>query len=164
MKENFDLIWGLFSDTAVAPTKREEDGGWDIYEDALYRIGIYKYTLKSGQTKRFDTNLGYVIPKGYTAIVKERSSMGKISMFIGAGVLDSGYRNQCGIFITNASKEDIEINMLNEDGSRKAIAQILFVKTEHKENPKVVSGVTPELFSKMYPSDRGLGREGSSGK
>lgn len=159
----FDLIWGLFSDTAVKPTKREEDGGWDIYEDDLFQQGIYEYTLKVGETKRFNTNLGYAIPTGYTALVKERSSTGKLSMYVGAGVCDSGYRNQCGVFITNASNEDVTINMQNDDGSRKAIAQILFVKTEHKKDPKSVR-TTPDEFAQMYPSTRGLGREGSSNK
>jgi len=39
----------------------------------------------------------------------------------------------------------------------------LFVKTEHKKDPKSVR-TTPDEFAQMYPSTRGLGREGSSNK
>lgn len=153
----FKITWGLFSDTAKAPTKKYEDAGYDIYEDELTSKGVMSYVLQPSETRRFDTNIGYVIPAGYVAIVKERSSYGKISTYIGAGVCDSGYRNQVGVYITNASDESIVLDL------RKAIAQIIFIKHESDENAKSIRTTTEE-FSKIFQSKRGLGREGSTNK
>lgn len=163
MKEDFSILWGLFTNTAVQPTKRSEDAGYDLYEDTLYSQGISNFVLKAGETKRFDTNVGYVIPQKYAGIVKERSNTGKLSIIIGAGTLDSGYRNNCGVFITNCSNDDIVINFEDEKGNRKAIAQIVFIEHEEDENAKSIR-TTPQEFAELYPSDRGLGREGSTKK
>ena len=163
MKEDFKLVWGLFTDTAIQPTKRAEDGGYDLYEDLLYSQGITKYVLKVGETKRFDTNVGYVIPQKYIGVVKERSNTGKLSFLIGAGLLDSGYRNNCGIFITNCSNDDIVVDFEDDKGNRKAIAQIVFIEHEEDVDAKSIR-TNPEEFAKLYPSNRGLGREGSTNK
>ena len=151
------IIWGKFTPTAITPTKRIKDAGFDIYEDTLRSQGKTEYILQPFETKRFDTNIGLVIPEGYVAIAKERSSTGKLSIFVGAGVIDSNYRGGVGVFITNASGEMTKINL------EKAIAQLVIHKCEHSESDEVFEG-SPEEFSRAYPSDRGLGKEGSTGK
>ena len=154
---DFKLIWGQFSPTAKIPTKRVEDAGFDIYCD-YETLGLPEFfTLKPHETKRFDSNIGVVIPEGYVGVVKERSSTGKHSCYVGAGVIDSGYRYGIGVFFTNASDENITVDL------NKAIAQMVIFKCEH-DIGEVISGVKPTEFAELYPSDRGLGKEGSTGK
>lgn len=152
--EDFNLTWAKFSETAIVPSKRESDAGFDLYVDK----GKYEnLIIYPNSTVRFDTNIGIVIPKGYVGIVKERSSTGKLSMFVGAGVIDEGYRGQIGVFITNTSNDCISLPI------DKAVAQMIIVECAHSNSKHVFCG-TPEEFAEKYPSERGLGREGSSGK
>ena len=153
----FNLLWAKFSPTATVPTKDSHNAGFDVYVD-YQALGLSEiYILSSNETKRFDTNIGYVIPEEYVAIVKQRSSHGKLPIFVGSGVCDSSYRNQVGVYITNTSDKPVQIDLT------KAIAQILFIKVEHCDKSNFIE-TTPQEFAEMYPSDRGLGREGSSGK
>lgn len=151
------LTWAKFSDTAIVPTKRVEDAGFDIYCDHS-ALGLSdSYVLKANETKRFDSNIGVVIPDGYVGVVKERSSTGKLSMFVGAGVIDSGYRYGIGVFVTNTSDDDIVLDL------NKAIAQMVVFECLHDDSSNYLR-LTPEEFKDMFPSVRGLGREGDSGK
>ena len=155
--KNFKLTWAKFSSTAKVPTKRIEDAGFDIYCD-YEKLGLSEfYTLKPHETKRFDSNIGVVIPEGYVGVVKERSSTGKFSTYVGAGVIDSGYRYGIGVFFTNASDESITLDL------KKAIAQMVIFECLH-DNGEIVDNISPEEFAKQFPSDRGLGKEGSTGK
>ena len=157
MKEDFKLTWAKFSSTAKVPTKRLEDAGYDIYCD-YESLGLSEiYVLQPHETKRFDSNIGVVIPTGYVGIVKERSSTGKLTTYVGSGVIDSGYRYGIGVFFSNASDEPIQLNLKN------AIAQMVVFKCEHCNGSYVVE-TTPQEFAELYPSDRGLGREGSTNK
>ena len=154
--EELEVTWGKFSDTAIVPTKSTNNAGLDIYEDEN-RHRNPNFYIKPFQTVRLNTNIGMVLPTGYVGIVKERSSTGKLSMFIGAGVIDESYRGQIGVFITNTSDKPVMLDL------NKAIAQIVILKCEHSNSTNVFTG-TAEEFAEKYPSDRGLGKEGSTGK
>jgi len=157
MKEDFKLIWAKFSPTAIVPTKRIEDAGLDIYCD-YEAFGMSDiYILQPHETKRFDSNIGVVIPEGYVGIVKERSSTGKFTTYVGSGVIDSGYRYGIGVFFTNASDQSIQLDL------KKAIAQMVIFECLH-DNSSNIEITTPEQFAKDYPSNRGLGKEGSTNK
>ena len=154
----FELIWAKFSETAIVPTKREEDAGFDIFCD-YKSLGLSEiYVLKPHETKRFDSNIGVVIPTGHVGIVKERSSTGKLTTYVGSGVIDSGYRHGIGVFFTNASDEPITINLKN------AIAQMVVFRCLHDDSENIISDITPDEFAELYPSDRGINKEGSTNK
>jgi deoxyuridine 5'-triphosphate nucleotidohydrolase len=153
----FKLIWGQFSPTAKVPTKDTENAGYDIYVD-YEGLGLSEfYTLKPHETKRFDSNIGVVIPSNHVGIVKERSSTGKLTTYVGSGVIDESYRGGLGVFFTNASDEDITLDL------KKAIAQMVIFECKHSEG-EVIGNINPSEFAEMFPSDRGLGKEGSTGK
>ena len=154
----FELIWAKFSETATVPTKRKEDAGFDIFCD-YKSLGLSEiYVLKPHETKRFDSNIGVVIPTGHVGIVKERSSTGKLTTYVGSGVIDSGYRHGIGVFFTNASDEPITINLKN------AIAQMVIFGCLHDDSENIISNITPNEFAELYPSDRGINKEGSTNK
>ena len=152
-----NLIWAKFSDTAIVPTKIEENAGFDLYCD-YKSLGLSDtITFKPFETKRLDSNIGVVIPNGYVGIVKERSSTGKYSCFVGSGVIDSGYRHGIGVFFTNTSDKDMTLDL------KKAVAQMVIVECLHDNSTNIIT-ISPEEFAKLYPSNRGIGREGSTGK
>ena len=154
--------------TAVIPTKRDEDAGFDIYanfEDDFMIIDPHT-------TVMIPTGIASVCDTDYCFILKERGSTGSKGIAQRCGVIDSGYRNEWFVPITNTTDKKIAIIkkdadyifMRNTTGYtiypyEKAIAQALVIPV-----PKVkVEEITYDEL-KEITSDRGMGALGSSGK
>ena len=86
------------------PTKRDEDAGFDIYTTEL------NATLKPGETKFFSTGLRSAFPKNYWVEIKERGSTGAVGLSVRSGVIDSGYRGEWKIMLTNVNKYPVEFS------------------------------------------------------
>ncbi len=95
------------------------------------------------------TGIAIAIPKGYVALIWDRSSMGVKGVHRHAGVIDSGYRGEVKVCLHNTTKEPYHI----ERGDR--IAQMLI-----QEAPNFKQHVVQELDS----TNRGDGGFGSTGK
>lgn len=151
--------------TAKIPTKRLEDAGYDIYAnfEEDYR------TIEPHKTVMIPTGIACVCDTDYCFIIKERGSTGTKGMAQRCGVIDSGYRNEIFIPITNTTnlpiiicKQGIDTNTIKETTVYpygKAIAQLLLV-------PVPIADVEEITYEKLkaIPSDRGFGKLGSSGK
>lgn len=154
--------------TAVIPTKRDEDAGFDIYadfEDDFIIIDPHTTTL-------IPTGIASACDTDYCFILKERGSTGTKGIAQRCGVIDSGYRNEWFVPITNTTNKKIAIVkkdadyifMRNTSGYtiypyEKAITQALVVPV-----PKVnIEELTYDEL-KEITSDRGMGALGSSGK
>lgn len=154
--------------TAVIPTKRDEDAGFDIYadfEDDFIIIDPHTTTL-------IPTGIASACDTDYCFILKERGSTGTKGIAQRCGVIDSGYRNEWFVPISNTTNKKIAIVkkdadyifMRNTSGYtiypyEKAIAQALVVPV-----PKVnIEELTYDEL-KEITSDRGMGALGSSGK
>lgn len=157
---------------AIIPTKREEDAGFDIYanfeEDYIL--------IRPHETVMIPTGIACVCNTNYCFIIKERGSTGTKGMAQRCGVVDSGYRSEIFVPITNTTDGKIYIGNVEkakkDDANsyyvshrttyypyEKAIAQLLVVPV-----PKVtVEEITYEELQAI-PSDRGDGKLGSSGK
>ncbi len=159
---------------AVIPGKREEDAGYDIY--ACYP-GKY-LRIKAHETKLVPTGIASIIPLGYYFQIEERGSTGSIGMKKSAGVIDSGYRGEWFIAITNTNDKDIILyktqylyqlkNFLAELGMLedvilypcdKAIAQAVL----HAVPQSSVEEISYAELVKSG-SERGTGKLGNSGK
>lgn len=154
--------------TAVIPTKRDEDAGFDIYadfEDDFIIIDPHTTTL-------IPTGIAAVCDADYCFILKERGSTGSKGIAQRCGVIDSGYRNEWFVPITNTTNKKIAIVkkdadyifMKNTSGYtiypyEKAIAQALIIPV-----PKVKVEELTYNELKEIASDRGMGALGSSGK
>ena len=130
---------------AIIPTyAHPTDAGADVY--ALEAVAIMPHT-----TELVRTGLKMAIPKGYEIQVRPRSGMSlKTNMRIAnaPGTIDSGYRNEVGIIITNIGDEIENINA----GDR--IAQF------------IIAPVPMMVFEETTindETDRGKGGFGSSG-
>ena len=169
---------------AIIPSKRDEDMGFDIYAcfDGDYMA------IEPHETKLVPTGIASACNAEYGFLVFERGSTGSKGIARRCGVIDSGYRNEWFIGLTNTTDKTLFISKLSEvelikklcNGDEdpftwklvadkvqnstiypysKAIAQALIVPV-----PKVeVEEITYEDL-KTIQSERGLGCLGSSNK
>ena len=135
------------TDTAIVPTKsRTTDAGYDLYADE--DVAIYPE-----DTKLISTGVAFAIPDGYAGLIWDRSGLGSKGIHRHAGVVDSSYRGEVKVALSNSrSSHEDNIYFLNR-GDR--IAQILFQKVPHFDLVE-----TEELDD----TDRGSSGFGSSGK
>lgn len=162
---------------AKIPNKRDEDMGFDIYacfdEDYI--------EIQPHETKLIPTGIASACDSDYGFLVFERGSTGSKGIARRCGVIDSGYRNEWFIGLTNTTNKILFISKLSEEETydkcygdnmraiykqesfiypySKAIAQALVVPV-----PKI--GVEEVSYEELQniKSERGLGALGSSGK
>lgn len=154
--------------TAIIPTKRDEDAGYDIYAnfDKDYMV------IPPHETVMIPTGIACACDIDYCFIIKERGSTGTKGMAQRCGVIDSGYRDEILVPITNTTdkkiyikKKDKTIPVLDDVSEfieypyEKAIAQLLLIPVPTVD---VEEYIYEEL--KAIPSRRGMGAWGSSGK
>ena len=152
--------------TAIIPTKRLEDAGYDIYAnfDEDYIV------IPPRETKMIPTGIASACDVDYCFILKERGSTGSKGIAQRCGVIDSGYRNEWFVPITNTTdktlyivKNNSDINVNTKDGFtypyEKAICQAIVLPVPYVE---VEEYTYDEL--KAIPSQRGNGALGSSNK
>lgn len=131
------------ADSAKLPTKDNLlDAGIDIYTNETY-------TLKPGETHLFSTGLAVEIPSGYVALLWDRSGLGSKGIHRLAGVIDSGYRGEWKVVLTNLTKQKYIITAGDK------IVQCLIQKFEPVKIKEVKT---------LKESKRGAKGFGSSGK
>ena len=162
------LLFAKVREGAKIPTKRDEDAGRDLYAcfDEEYII-IYPHT-----TALVPTGIATAFSKDYYAQIQERGSTGSKGIKYGAGVIDSGYRGEWFVPITNCN--DIPIIIIKDVGKAeelfpftkkiiypysKGIAQFVMLPVPKFEEVEV----TLEDLQNIK-SERGAGKLGSSDK
>ncbi|MDE5978027.1 MAG: dUTP pyrophosphatase [Turicibacter sp.] len=149
---------------AIIPSKREEDGAFDVY--ACFEEAYMK--LEPHQTLLIPTGIASAFSSDYVAIIKERSSSGSKGMGQRCGVIDSGYRGEWFIALTNHNPQPLVIvkESVAHDFEgcmiypyEKAICQCMMVQV-----PKLqIEEMSYEELLKIT-SLRGVGALGSTGK
>lgn len=146
------------------PTKRDEDGCYDVYAHITEDFIIPSHT-----NELVPTGLYSAFDKKYRIAVRERGSNTKANMIVMAGQIDSGYRGEWFVSIYNGCNKDIVLSndvdrVFNNDNviyvpTSKAIAQFAV------EYVPVVnlSEISIEELQKI-DSERGVGALGSSNK
>ncbi|MDU6996018.1 MAG: dUTP pyrophosphatase [Terrisporobacter othiniensis] len=168
------------------PTKRDEDGGYDIY--AFFEDDFIE--IKPHETKIIPTGLYSAFSNDYVAILHERGSNGVKGIGQRSGVIDSGYRGEWGVPLTNHNDKTLLIskftyeeliNCYNENVQSwseltintaikrlnnmiiypysKAICQAIFLSV-----PKLKTRTISIEELQAIPSVRGEGKLGSSNK
>lgn len=152
--------------SAIIPTKREEDAGFDLY--AIYEEE-YKI-LNSQEIWLAPTGISIEFSKNWVFLLHERSSTGVKGIARRAGVIDSGYRGEIKVAIQNltskflifksnviSEEEVLQKEQLNKDGvlfypQEKAIAQGILMYSPHVEVEEV-----DELDLNSQRKDGGFG-------
>lgn len=160
-----NIKFAKVKENAIVPTKRDEDAGFDLYAcfDEDYIM------INPLETKLIPTGIAVAIPTDYYFQIEERGSTGSKGIKKSAGVIDSGYRNEIFVAITNCNNKTLIITKETDTANlkddyivypyNKAIAQMILHKVYSLEKEEISY---EEL--KSIPSERGLGSLGSSGK
>lgn len=165
-----ELYFAKVKPKAIIPSKTFDNAGYDIYscfEEEYLEI-------KPHTTELIPTGIASAFNERYYVQIQERGSTGALGIKYSAGVIDSSYRGEWFIAITNTN--DVSVIITNLDHfeiaekfpnlenfilypKRKAIAQAI-VHRLPQMHPIEIS--LEEL--KQYTSQRGDGKLGSSGK
>lgn len=167
MEKKDELLFAKVRENAIIPTKTDENAGRDLYAcfDEDYII------IKPLETKLIPTGIATAFSSDYYAQIQERGSTGSKGIKYGAGVIDSGYRGEWFVPITNCNNVDLMI--IKKDACvnthkdykyiaypyEKAIAQFVMVEVPKFNEVEVKYD---ELLK--IKSERGVGKLGSSGK
>ena len=102
---NNEILWAKVKEGAKIPTKRVEDAGYDIYacfdEDYI--------EIKPHETKMIPTGLASACSDDYVFVLRERGSNGSKGVAQRCGVIDSGYRNEWFVPLTNTTNKPLYI-------------------------------------------------------
>ena len=135
-----------FDDLPLPAYKTTGSAGMDIYAAIDENI-----ILHPGQTTLVPTNLAIALPEGYECQVRSRSGLAlKNGVFAlnAPGTIDSDYRGEIGIILSNFSKEAFTIKR----GDR--IAQLVIARYEQAEW---------KICDSLDDTERGAGGFGSTG-
>lgn len=149
--------------TAIIPTKNEEDAGYDCYADFEEDF----IEIEPLETKLIPLGIASAISSDYYFQIQERGSTGSKGIKYGAGVIDSGYRGEWLVPITNTNRKTL---VITKDESfknnnyivhpyNKAICQAILLPVPKTEIEEISYKDLKEI-----PSLRGTGKLGSSGK
>jgi dUTP pyrophosphatase len=129
------LYFSKMHPSAIIPSKRDEDAGYDLYACAEDTLNV---KIEPGEIKLINTSIATAFSPDYVLIVKERGSTGIKGMSIRMGVVDSGYRNALQVGINNTSNKTIVITSTLDKvceydhviyyPASKAIAQALLIQ------------------------------------
>lgn len=159
------ILFSRENDSVKPISKRQEDAGYDFYpyfsEDEVVFL--------PNTTKIINTGIRTAFSNDNVLMLKERSSTWNTGISIGAGIIDSSYRGTIGIVISNIGTKPFIISKLVEEKTvtvdeviypySKAICQGLLLRLGENTITEVDKN---EILS--LPSERGEGREGSTGK
>lgn len=160
------VYWAKLYPDAKIPEKDPENAGFDVYpcfEESFIRILPH-------ETKSIPTGIASMCTPNYCFILKERGSTGIKGIAQRCGVIDSGYRGEWFVPITNTASRPLVIIKEGERGDgfsdnpiicpyEKAICQALLVPV-----PNVEVETLDYQALLGFQSNRGIGCLGSSGK
>lgn len=160
------IYWAKVKEDAVIPTRRDEDGCYDIY-------GLVKersLTIEPHEIVEVPTGIASAFSHKYRLnLQRERGSTGSIGLTPKCGQVDSGYRGEIFLKLQNTTNKTIilsnEIKEVIE--TSKGIVYPLSRAVCQAALEKVPKNKTKEIsYSelKKIPSKRGMGKLGSSGK
>lgn len=101
-EKELEIIFAKVKESAIVPSKEEENAGFDIY--ACWD-GVEKKDkiIKPHTTKLIPTGIACALPINYYFQVEERGSTGSKGIKKSAGVVDSGYRGEIFVAISNVN-------------------------------------------------------------
>lgn len=162
---NEQIIFAKVKSDAIIPSKLDENAGYDIY--ACFEDNVM--IIPAHETKMIPTGIASACSPDFYFQLQERGSTGTKGIAQRCGVIDSGYRNEWFVPVTNTKNKTLYISKLfnkyEEDEVSihypysKAICQMVLLPVPKTE---VIEMDYEDL--KMISSERGMGNLGSSNK
>lgn len=111
MREVVEIKFAKVHPNAVIPSKRDEDMGFDIYAcfDEDYIV------INPHETKLIPTGIASSCSSDWGFLVFERGSTGSKGIARRCGVIDSGYRNEWFIGLTNTTDKILYISKISKE-------------------------------------------------
>lgn len=136
---------------AIIPSKRDEDMGFDIYAcfDEDYIV------IKPHETKLIPTGIASSCDPDYGFLVFERGSTGSKGIARRCGVIDSGYRNEWFIGLTNTTTKMLIITKLSIEDTISKFIDDWATKINHPAN-KATEEVLREEAKYFVQADRDI--------
>lgn len=160
------IYWAKVKSNAIKPTKRVEDGCYDVYACTDADV----ITIKPHEIVEIPTGIASAFSHKYRLdFQRERGSTGSIGLVPRCGQVDSGYRGEIFLKMQNTTNKTIAISSLidekfeGKDGiiypMSKAICQVALEVVPEVEDEEI-----PYEELLKIPSERGTGKLGSSNK
>lgn len=111
MRKKVDVKFAKVHPNAIIPSKRDEDMGFDIY--ACFDEDYIK--IEPHETKLIPTGIASSCDPEYGFLVFERGSTGSKGIARRCGVIDSGYRDEWFIGLTNTTTKTLYISKLSKE-------------------------------------------------
>ena len=164
LKED-EILWAKDYEDVIIPTKKDEDADYDIY--AYFKEDYV--VIQPHETKMIPTGLRVAMNKKWKLALEERGSTGTKGMGQRAGEVDSGFRGEIKVPITNHNNKPLIIAKYELEP---IVSEIAIIYPYSKaicqgaivEVPKVKSREINVELLKAIPSERGEKMLGSSGK
>lgn len=110
MKKN-QILFAKVRPEAVIPSKKEEDAGYDIYacltDDFI--------AIPPNHTKLVPTGIASAFDSSKYIQIEERGSTGAKGIKKSAGVIDSGFRGEWFVAITNCTDSTVILSKLSKE-------------------------------------------------
>lgn len=167
-------------ETAIIPTKRDEDAGYDLY--ACLESKRDKFIIiNPHKTRMVPLGVASVFDEHFVATLKERGSTGSKGLANRCGVIDSGFRGEWNCVITN-THDDTSIviyddKAINLDSAKDRISELstvdnyIYIPTSKAITQVVFTVLATDKAEEIdyesllnYDSERGSGMLGSSNK
>lgn len=160
------IYFAKLKPNAKIPTKRKEDGWYDLYacidEDII---------IPPHENRLIPTGICSAFDKKYRIGLYERGSNTKFNGIVMAGRIDSGFRGEWFVSIYNGNKYSIIVTNKYLRTSPLPDVGCLYISTEKaicqfavEEVPQVEICETEIDTINSFTSERGIGILGSSGK
>ena len=162
---NQSIFFSKTKENAIIPSKRKEDGAYDIYScfEDEYII------IKPQEVQSIPTGIASAFNSKYRIVFQERGSTGIVGLKINAGLIDSGFRGEWFVLLNNTTNKTVIISKTIQKTEqvngvifypyKKAICQ---AKVQEVPEVEIVEIPYDELLE--INSERGIGALGSSNK
>lgn len=170
-KAKDQIMFAKLRSDAKIPTKRDEDGCYDIYPN----FEENQIVISPLQEVKIPTGICSAFNKKYRMALRERGSNTKSMLKVNAGQIDSGYRGEWFVSVVNVSNKQIIIDKGVEDFET-STGGVLTTPTIRVPYTKAICQAAVEIVPDVdiveatlddiqnIKSERGTGKLGSSGK
>lgn len=158
MKERVEVFLEVCREGAVIPTyAKEGDAGMDV-------CAAEEILIAPGETVIIPTGIKLAIPEGYEIQVRPRSGISyntPLRLSNSPGTIDSGYRDELGIIMTNTSESDCSEQILTIDskGNKKGTYRI----RKGDRIAQIVLQVVPVMKFTVVDSVKDIGKDRGGG-
>lgn len=164
LKED-ELLFAKTKENAIIPSKREEDGCYDIY----CCFDEEEIVINPHEIKLIDSGIATAFNKKWRLAIRDRGSNSKSGLITMSGQVDSGYRGSIFISLYNANDIPVIITKNTTDLVKtKECVKVPYIKGiaqfAMEEVPVFYRRIISYETLKSIHSERGTNNLGSSGK